>query len=399
MSFVIERLNDFAALESWPKATPPIVAQINEHIPLLCGLPHDYLLRDDPIAMAECSLLVYEYYNLSLLIANLDPYNFEAEAIGQKISYEANRYPDIDRSDYIIKGENDLDKIKFGGLTTGRFPYMVKYAQAYRQYSGQDPSSDGCAPWSLACNIFGADKLIVAAMSKPAFVKEMMRGIVHEYMIPLYKDLMKAIPSRTVYGLADAFASPPLLSPKLFDEYVVKSFDELSSALPELSFSEKGVWGVDEIPEKMRASFANSLIHIGKELQGLDPDVEGIGPEWFRNYADQRQVPLTLGLSSTLLQNGSVEKIVERLKHYVLTGKKGQTPLTVFLNCVSMSTPPDHVHAAIATIKTYGRPGADDNTPLKLPQRESFVDFVRRKKADNREVYSFNWLDRSALKF
>lgn len=398
MSFVTDRLSEFTALGNWPEAAPTVVAQINEHIPRLCGLAHDYLLRDAPEAMAECSLLVYEYYDLTLLIANLDPYNVEAEALGQKISYEPDRYPDIDRADYLIKGPDDLDKIKFRGLTSGRLPYLPRYNAAYRALAGIDPANEGCAPWSLASNLYGADRLILATMTNPNFTRELFRRLIHDFLIPLYQAFQTAIPGRVDYPLADAFASPPLLSPRLFDEYVVRSFDELTSTLPGLRFTSKGIWGLGELPEKLRPGFAESLIHVGGELLGLDPDVAKLGPQWFRDYADVRGVPLTLGLSSTLLQDGPVDQIVERVKHYVLTGKNGRTPMSLFLNCVSQSTPPDHVHAAVAAARTYGRPGADASTRFEPPRRESFAEFVSRKKADKPKGYQFKWLETSSLR-
>lgn len=397
MSFVTDRLAEFTALSNWPEAAPTVVAQINEHIPRLCGLAHDYLLRDDPEAMAECSLLVYEYYGLTLLIANLDPYNVEAEALGQKISYEPDRYPDIDRRDYLIKGPADLDKIKFSGLTAGRLPYLPRYYAAYRGLAGVDPANEGCAPWSLASNLFGVDRLILATMGDPGFTRELFHRLIHSFLVPLYQAYQGAMPTRTDYALADAFASPPLLSPGLFDEYVVRSFDELTAALPDLHFTSKGIWGLGEMPEKLRPSFAESLIRVGGELLGMDPDVAKLGPQWFRDYADARGVSLTLGLSSTFLQDGPVDKIVDRVKHYVLTGKNGRTPMSVFFNCVSMNTPPDHVHAAVAAARTYGRPGADEKTKFEPPERESFAEFVRLKKVDNPEGYQFKWLKTSSL--
>ena len=65
------------------KAPVLMTALVTELIPELCGVPYDYLLRDDPVAMAECTLLVQEYLDLDLIIANLDIYNFEAEAMAR----------------------------------------------------------------------------------------------------------------------------------------------------------------------------------------------------------------------------------------------------------------------------------------------------------------------------
>ena len=59
----------FENLVNWPDADIPLMALVTELIPELCGVPYDYLLRDDPAAMAECTLLVQEYLHLDTIIA------------------------------------------------------------------------------------------------------------------------------------------------------------------------------------------------------------------------------------------------------------------------------------------------------------------------------------------
>ena len=76
----------------WP------VSYTHLFIPEICKLPYDYLFRDDPVAMAECTLLVHEYLRLDLLIANMDVYNFEAEAMGVDIKFYKDHCPDFDLS-------------------------------------------------------------------------------------------------------------------------------------------------------------------------------------------------------------------------------------------------------------------------------------------------------------
>ena len=86
----------FENLANWPNAEVPLMALVTELIPELCQVPYDYLLRDDPEAMAECTLLVQEYLNLDTIIANLDIYNFEAEAMGARLRFYPDHCSDID---------------------------------------------------------------------------------------------------------------------------------------------------------------------------------------------------------------------------------------------------------------------------------------------------------------
>ncbi len=119
MNKVVEREQ---SLENWPDAEPLLEALVTELIPELCGLPYDFLQREDPVAMAECTLLVQEFLDLDDVSGNLDIYNFEAEAMGAEIKFYPDHCADIVRGNYLIKSDKDLDKIRFRGLDTGRFP-------------------------------------------------------------------------------------------------------------------------------------------------------------------------------------------------------------------------------------------------------------------------------------
>ena len=80
-TFVMQCEKNLAGDGPWPYAVP-VKAQINEFIPEICRLPYDYLFRDDPAGMAECTLLVQEYLGLDSIHSNLDMYNFEPSNIG-----------------------------------------------------------------------------------------------------------------------------------------------------------------------------------------------------------------------------------------------------------------------------------------------------------------------------
>lgn len=151
----------FENLANWPNADVPSMALVTGLIPELCGVLYDYVLRDDPVAMAETTLLVQEYLDVDTIIANLDIYNFEAEAMGAEVKFYPDHCADIVRGHYFIKGREDLGKIRFGGLDMGRFPYLIKYCEAYKKYTGADTFPMFSAPWTLAGNLYGVDNLVL----------------------------------------------------------------------------------------------------------------------------------------------------------------------------------------------------------------------------------------------
>lgn len=398
-SFVLPRLGKLQALEAWPNATVPSFAQVNELIPELCKVPYDYLYRDSGRAMAECSLLVWEYTGLSLLGANLDCYNFEAESTGAKLNFYTNHIPDVDRNDFLIKDESDLEKIKFGGLNSGRIPYLIEYSKAYTELCGVEQFPSFCAPWSLACNLYGYENLIMATMEDPEFVHEMMRRIAEDLSGPMLKALNEVIPGLNTFATVDAWSSPPMVTMDIIDEFSVPYLKKiLQVAGIDVPISDGGVWGISKLEGKDRERFVQFLVDNGT-LTTFDPDVEILTPEYLRKLADENQTAMWLGMSTSLLESGTVDQIVARVKHYVLAGKNGITPLTFFFNNIAPHTPVENIKAAVAAVEIYGAPGADENTPFVMPEVESFEEFLKRKIANNSEGYSFEWLKKSKYSY
>ena len=94
-SFFPKTLAHLGGIASWPKADVPVTALVTELIPGLCRVPYDYLFRDDPAGMVECTLLMQEYFDLDLIFANTDVYNFEGEAMGAPTKFYPDHCPDF----------------------------------------------------------------------------------------------------------------------------------------------------------------------------------------------------------------------------------------------------------------------------------------------------------------
>ena len=396
-SFIPPRLMKLGGIAEWPNAAVPLGAQVNEFIPEICKVPYDFLFRDDPVAMAECTLLVWEYTGIDLLVLNTDCYNFEAETLGAKMAFYKDHIPDVDRSDLFIKSEADLDKIKFTGFEGSRIPYLVEYCNAYKELSGLDVVPSFSGPWSIAANLYGLENLIVDAVSEPEFVHELMRRLVQDFEIPFHKALAELIPGMQGTTLADAIASPPLVTKEIFEEFVVPyANDVLNSYDANGILKYNGVWGIAEYDGEDRDDFVRQLIATEGTLGVFDPDVMLVGPDYYRKMADEHGAPLMFGLSTNLLQDGNLAEVSLAVRYYVLGGKAGITPFLMFLSNIAPKTPPINIKTAVEATHVFGAPGATIDTPFTPPEEvESFEDFLRRKMADNEEGYSFAWLEKS----
>lgn len=400
-AFIPPRLMKLGAIANWPNADVPLGAQVNEYIPELCKVPYDLLFRDDPVAMAECTLLTWEYTGIDLLVLNTDCYNFEVEALGGKLSFYEDHIPDIDRSDLFIKGEADLDKIKFEGFEKSRIPYLVEYCKAYKELSGLDTVPSFSGPWSIAANLYGIENLIVDAVSDPEFVHELMGRLVRDFLIPFHKALAELIPGMQGTTLADAIGSPPLVSKDLFAEFVAPYAEELLDSYQANGILKyNGVWGIAEYEGEERDDFVRQLIKTEGTLGVFDPDVMLIGPDYYRKIADEQLAPLMFGLSTNILQDGTPEEVAESVKSYVLGGKAGITPFLMFLSNFAPKTPAINIRTAVKATHVYGAPGATADTPFEpVGEVESFEEFLRSKIANNEEGYSFAWLEKSGYSY
>jgi len=399
-SFIYQR--SLHSKGKWPYQTE-VHAQANELIPQLCKVPYDYMFKENPVAMAEGMLLVWEYIGVDLLATYLDVYNFEAESIGAKLNFYEDHIPDIDRSDFLIKSETDLDKIKWNGVKSGRFPYLIDFYKAVANYTGYEAFPLFCAPWSLASNIYGLENLIVAAMTDPGFVHEMLRRIIDDLQAPMYRELNEILPGLRTADLVDAWCSPPMVTYELVSEFLLPYLERLSEkiGIEGVVAADGGLWGASLYTGEMREKYLELTVKAGGNLAvaSYDPDVEIIGPRTLRRYADKCGLPLTLGYGAAKLQLRSAAEIAEDIKEYTLAGKDGNTPSVLFLNSIGPHTLPDKIHTAVASAKIYGAVGTDADTPFSPPVRESFEEFLKGKIADNKEGYTFQWLEKSGYSY
>lgn len=399
MSFLIKHMMNLGNLANWPNANVINTALVTEFIPEICKVPYDYLFRDDPVAMAECTLLVHEYLHLDLLIANMDVYNFEAEAMGATINFFEKCCPDFDRNSYFIQGPEDLDKIKFPGLDAGRFPYLIEYSKVYKQYTGVDSFPTFSAPWTLAGNLYGLDNLIMDTIEDPEFVHEFLRRIVDDFHVPMYKALVKEIPGLREISLVDAFVTIPMVNVDIIETFVKPNLEYLMKQLdmPGVPLLDTAFFGGSLLSGNEAKRFEDFVVWANGRYFCSDPDAAVLTPEYARQRANDYKLPLQTGVDAKVLQFGTKEEVIKTVKRYVLAGKNGFTPCIFFFNNIAANVPMENLWAAINTLEIYGAPGTDENTPYTEHNFKPFEEFLRDKINDNVEGYTFDWLKKSGI--
>ena len=88
-------------------------------------------------------------------------------------------------------------------------------------------------------------------------------------------------------------------------------------------------------------------------VEGQDPDVEKLGPEVYKEYAQKKGVPLILGVGAAFLALRTPQEVCDRVRHYLEVGGKGGRFALLLCN-LGATTPPENVKAAMNAVRRYG---------------------------------------------
>jgi len=345
----------------------PVVAQIGAHTTRLTGLPvRDFLA--DPELFIRTHLQVSEYYHLDAPSFFYDLYNIEAEALGQPLVWLEGEFPEIKAGDMLIKRPADLDRLRPPRPgRDGRMPFVV---EIYKRMAdlGLPVQFRFCAPFSLAGNVRGLSDLVMDMMVRPEFAHRLFTFLTDEVLAPFVTALRRECGADYPALGADALASLPVTNLKILEEYALGYAERLGRLVGGIQV--RGWWGEQYLQDPDRLLELKRKGHPTCVL-GLDPDVDRIGPEKFKRFAEKYDSPLMLGVDCALIAQGPLKAIVERVGRYVRAGGRGGR-FILFLNEVPPGCPPEHVHAAVQAAEYYSRidpgPPAGPFEPRSRPE-------------------------------
>ena len=355
-------------------------AQSNDHSAHLAGVSTNRFFTD-AATFVQVQLLVTEYYKLDVLSNFWDVYNIEAEALGQKVVYHPGGIPDTDRTRPLIGTPSDLDRLSPPNpYRSGRMPWVLQINKNYLEMAGKLERVYFTAPFSLAVNIRGYENLVTDMFERPRFVHRLFRFLCDDVLGPYLEAMRKEvdIPDLLMDG-RDAWASPPMISLDMMDEYIVAYTERLRNNLGGHLIT-RGNWG-DAKSRDPERFFSQKCRCSPGSLSVLDPDLCEVGPERVKKYAREHNLSVAAGVDATLLKDGPIEAIVQRIKRYIdKMARDGRC--MIHLNQIAAETPPEHIHAAVAACHTFGRlpiPENIDDVQFNIPRSPHFSEFVRKK--------------------
>ena len=238
-------------------------------------------------------------------------------------------------------------------------PWIRQFSRIFLEETGRLERVYFTAPFSAAVNIRGYENLVLDIYERPRFVHRLLAFLCDEVIAPFLEVMRSELgkPDLIMDG-RDAWASPPMISLDMMDEYVVAYTERLRDRLGDKVIT-RGNWGDAKIGD-VEGFFSRKLRCSPGSLSVLDPDLHEVGPERVKAFADKHNASIAAGVDATLLQQGPVEAIVERIKLYIDKMARDSRCM-LHLNQIPADTPPEHIHAAVAACHTYGRHPIPDN--------------------------------------
>ena len=173
----------------------------------------------DPALLELALLREAELYRADLLVVGCDVYNVEAEAAGCEVRFsETNEVPAI--VSRVLEPGDDLSRLKLPDPEKdGRMPVFLEAGRRVARALGGALVVRGAlsAPFSLAAELVGAERLLLALIDDPGWVARLLdraAAIVKAYGRAFHERGLGVI-------LFDSHAAPPLVSPRLYEEIIL----------------------------------------------------------------------------------------------------------------------------------------------------------------------------------
>ena len=375
------RIDNFQAAKTGIPAYVPVFAQMHDHAAWLSGVSiREYFTN--PQTFVRSAILASEYYQLEFPMLVYDAYNIEAEALGQELVYQENAIPEVDRRNPLIKTPSDLVHLRAPDPhAAGRMPFVLEANHIYKDITGINPNLTYCGPLTLAIQLRGYEQFITDTRENPAFLHEILAFLTEEVLAPWIGILRQEAGGALLVVGVEAWASIPLVTLDILEEFFVPYVRRLQELCGEVEVPVGGMWGESCLKDPIRFLKLKLEMGRGRDLSGFDPDVYKLGPELYKRVAIENDVPLRLGVDGHLVRNGPVEELVRRIEYYIRVGAPGGR-FFMFLNVIPMDTPPQHIHAAVKAVHSFGRYPLEvkvDRREFLAPKEyETFGEFLDR---------------------
>jgi len=204
------------------RRVPIFLPAIYEHKAWFIGSTPSAISRDGEL-LSRALLAEYEAVGPDALAVGVDVYNLEAEAVGCTVTFyegDDTSIPGISPGNHLFHVGDDLTKAPIPNpLKDGRMPVNLTAVRNVRKALGDQVWLRGSisGPFSLAISLVGAEALFLACYDQADWVRSVL-----DYAGRIIKAFARGyIDAGAELIVFDSQASPDLLSPEMYEEFVL----------------------------------------------------------------------------------------------------------------------------------------------------------------------------------
>jgi len=330
----------------------PVILQIHDHAARLAGLSVREIC-EDPSAHVYSQLVAILEYGHDLPCGFADCYNIEVEALGTSLVYAGDMLPEI--SERLLLKRSDLERLSMPDFSrAGRMPWVLEVNAMLAELLGDIMGAYGAvtAPFSIAVNLRGYEQLIVDIMEDREFVHRLM-----EFCTRLAAGFgnIQLKNGAMATSIIDAWASPPLVSLEIFDEFVLPYTARAIGMLSPPGASWGGIWGCSFLPDwrdlvrRVISSGSRNVRAFGEDFR-RKPEID---PVEFKSILKTHRRPMLYCFTARFISQGSPVEISDKARE-VITKIGSGGGVTLYGAMVPKETPPENVLSLVKAAKQFG---------------------------------------------
>ncbi len=394
----IGKLNSSSRSLASMMGTPDFMAfpgsQMHDHCMTLARLPARKYYWNAELLVAGHTA-VQRWYGMDGYMISVDGYNFEVEALGQKMIYSDVAMPTADTDHPLVQTPADLAKLQPLDVSKARIPMMVELARRIQQAGGSLISGGMfCSPFSMLCQMMGYPAAVKALRRNPQFAKDLFAFSENEAVMPFIKAQSAGGKVKSFLG-ADAWACFPNITVPMFREWVLPSAKRLRQQGKQLGLTvNAGAAAMDyceEDPAKFDKQMLFDCLDAAGEISLLGEPAVGGGmgptqlwdPHWLQEYIDThgkgKPMMRLLGLNGRFVRDSTPQQIAAKVREWIdVLGRQGR--MFAMVGNVPADTPPVNLFSVITAVHTYGRyPIAKDlnQVPFSVPRFQPFDEWLK----------------------
>ena len=249
-----------------------------------------------------------------------------------------------------VESEEDIDKLKVPDVkTAGMIPLMMEVSQLQEKSGAALIECVSLGPWSLACNIAGVDTICRWSLKKPELVHKLEKKVLpfSIEVIRYWKETF-GVERLLPWVGGSAAASNQLISPRIFEKFVLPYMKELYDAVHGMGFKHIFIHICGE---------QNANLPYWAQLNYGDPGIISIGHEVALEEA-AKYFPKNIimgNIEPTLILTQPQEEIYQVTKQVVETGKKCPGGFMLGPGCeMPPRVPEENIWAMMQAVSDFG---------------------------------------------